>query len=161
MEGLTAVFALGAALIVAAFIAQPLLNRRQGGAGRAGRRRTASILRLRADLLAERNRVYADIRDLDFDYKTNKLTDEDYAAQRYALVAQGVDVLKRLDGLPALNVSSGDDVIEAAIAAVRGGGPPIETAVDGGSKARAAFCPQCGGAVQPGDRYCNVCGARL
>jgi hypothetical protein len=160
MEGLTALFALGAVLVVAAFVAQPLLSRR-GGAGRGGRRRTASILRLRADLLAERNRIYAEIRDLDFDYKTNKLTDEDYAAQRYALVARGVDLLKRLDDLPAVSASSDNDAIEAAIASVRGGGSPVELAGAGGSKARAAFCPQCGQAVQPGDRFCSVCGARL
>ncbi len=160
MEGLTALFALGAALVLAAFVVQPLLSR-QSGAGRSGRRRTASILRLHADLLAERNRIYAEIRDLDFDYKTNKLTDEDYTAQRHALFAQGVDVLKRLDDLPTVNASPDNDMIEAAVAAIRSGGQPVELGAAGGAKARASFCPQCGEAVQPGDRFCSVCGARL
>jgi len=50
-------------------------------------------------LIAQRDAIYATIRDLDFDFQTGKLADEDYRAQREAWVARGVDVLKALDAL--------------------------------------------------------------
>lgn len=90
------------------------------------------------DLLARREAIYTTIRELDFDFETGKLTEEDYRAQREAWVEQGVLVLKELDALresgayvpvsepgvsvPRVGVSGGADLdaqIEAAIAARR------------------------------------------
>ncbi len=51
------------------------------------------------DLIARRDAIYAIIRDLDFDFETGKLTEEDYHAQRQTWVEQGVAVLKALDAL--------------------------------------------------------------
>ena len=81
-------------------------------------------------LLAEREVVYATIRDLDFDYETGKLTEEDYQQQRETWVVRGVDVLKAIDSLkqgmqqagiaePEVLAAGDDDLdaqIEAAIA---------------------------------------------
>lgn len=53
------------------------------------------------ELEAQRETVLAAIRELDFDYQTGKLTDEDYAARREALVAQGVAFLQEIDRLRA------------------------------------------------------------
>lgn len=71
-------------------------------------------------LIAQRDAIYATIRDLDFDYRTGKLTDEDYRTQREAWVARGVDVLKALDTLqqaaeaaPAANGAAASPVLEA------------------------------------------------
>lgn len=90
------------------------------------------------DLLARREAIYATIRELDFDFETGKLTEEDYRAQREVWVEQGVLVLKELDALresgayvpapegstpiPRAGLSDGaelDAQIEAAIAARR------------------------------------------
>jgi len=157
MEPITALLALAAVLFVGAFIVQPFFNAEGGERAGRERRRAASALRQRADLLAERNRVYAAIRDLDFDYKTNKVSDEEYAEQRYRLVAQGVEILERLDTLPANGASSATDPLEALIAAYRAGEPVSADA----SATPAAFCPQCGTRAKPGDRFCGACGARL
>ncbi|MBN2470078.1 MAG: hypothetical protein JXN59_05065 [Anaerolineae bacterium] len=88
-------------------------------------------------LVSEREAIYAVIRDLDFDYETGKLTDEDYQQQRETWVARGVTVLKAIDslkqGLQAAGESQGVDFdalgaaadadldaqIEAAVAARR------------------------------------------
>lgn len=145
--------------IVAAFIAQPFFARRRGERTGQANRRTAVLLRQRADLLAERNRIYAAIRELEFDYATNKLADEDYAAQRRKLYAQGVEVLQKLDALPALDESPAADPIEAWVAALRSGS--AVTAPAQGEAAQAGFCPQCGTPYQAGDRFCAACGARL
>ncbi len=48
-------------------------------------------------LVEQRDAIYAALRDLDFDYETGKLTDEDYHTQREVWVQRGVNVLKALD----------------------------------------------------------------
>ncbi len=69
------------------------------------------------DLIARRDAIYAVIRDLDFDFETGKLTEEDYRAQRQIWVEQGVEVLKALDALRA-----------AVPTPARNGHPPVESA---------------------------------
>ena len=78
-------------------------------------------------LLADRERVLTQLRDLDFDQTMSKINAADYAAQRAQLVAEGVAILKQLD---ALGLTSGEAVgsgagpapageIEAAVAQLR------------------------------------------
>ncbi|HEC22646.1 MAG TPA: zinc ribbon domain-containing protein [Chloroflexi bacterium] len=156
----TGLLALVAVIIVGAYIAQPFFAARRGeGGGGQGGRRTASLLRRRADLLAERNRLYRAIRDLDFDYQTNKVSEEDYQAQRHRLFAEAVEVLQQLDSLPALDETPESDPIEAAVAALRQGTAPEE--VVSGPAAEGEVCPQCGEPVSESDRFCGACGARL
>ena len=50
-------------------------------------------------LLEQRAVIYDTIRDLDFDYETGKLTEDDYQGQREVWVERGVDVLKAIDTL--------------------------------------------------------------
>ncbi|HPV05501.1 MAG TPA: zinc ribbon domain-containing protein [Aggregatilineales bacterium] len=163
MEPITALLALAAVLFVGAFIVQPFFNAEGGERAGRERRRAASALRQRADLLAERNRVYAAIRDLDFDYKTNKVSDEEYAEQRYRLVAECVEILQMLDALPADDPDA--DPLEAMIARYRRGEGVVlapEPAPARAAAARAArYCPRCGAAAQAGDRFCGSCGTRL
>lgn len=78
-------------------------------------------------LTEQRDAIYSVIRDLDFDYETGKLGEDDYRLQREIWVQRGVEVLKVLDGLqPAADngFPSAVDVdldaqIEAAIASRR------------------------------------------
>ncbi len=153
MEALAGILAIVAMIIVAAYIIQPFIAERSDRAGRGGDR--AADLRRRAALIAERNRIYHDIRELDFDYKTGKVADEDYADQRHKLVAQGVDVLQQLDRLPP----DAGDPIEQAILRAREGAPL--TYAEAAGDAAAAFCPQCGTPASPGDRFCASCGTPL
>jgi len=150
----TGLLALVAALIVGVYIAQPFFSKQVGESGSRAGRGTAAQLRLRAELLQRRNEIYAAIRDLDFDYKTNKVSEESYTAERYALVAQGVEVLQQLDTLPVLDES---DPLEAAIAAVRSGQAPAAIDLDHAG----GYCPNCGDPVNPGDKFCGGCGAKL
>ena len=53
------------------------------------------------DLWYERERILLALRDLDFDYATGKLLDDDYLAPRAELVAQGAAILRQLDALGA------------------------------------------------------------
>jgi hypothetical protein len=137
-------------------------------------------------LLAERERVLVQLRDLDFDHATGKIMDADHAAQRAVLVARGVELLKQLDALaaavtpaaPAARRANGhgytvDAEIEAAVArARRPAAVPVEDEIEalvaqrrarmapaGSSVAAPAACAECGAAVGPNDRFCPKCGA--
>ena len=151
-------------LIVAFLVARPWLEPGAGGEAEADPA---------APLLLERERTLAALRDLDFDHATGKLPEDDYAAQRAQLVAQGAEVLRQLDALaPAGAPTPGagvEDEIEAAIARRRTSPAPaaprhpeadIEAAIAQRRQPGAArFCGQCGQPLRLGDRFCGACGA--
>ncbi|HVO41921.1 MAG TPA: hypothetical protein VMT34_04830 [Aggregatilineales bacterium] len=70
-----------------------------------------------ATLEDEHAAVLRAVRDLDFDLQVGKLSAEDHARQREALVERGVALLKQIDEQKA-DAESGDP-IEAAIRAAR------------------------------------------
>jgi hypothetical protein len=159
-----------ATLMALAYVLWPFLVSSEVRAGRANGG-SLDVLRDRADLLAERNRVYAAIRALDFDHSTNKIADDDYTAERHQLVAMGVELLKHIDGLMPLDESPADDPIEATVIALRRGGVALAAAPGrarrlkgkGHKKAsgRVSFCPRCGKPTVPADRFCGSCGVQI
>ncbi len=169
MDIATLIVLIAVLLMVLAYVFQPFLT---GGETQdeGPTHGSKDELRMRAELLAERNRVYAAIRQLDFDHSTNKIADEDYMAQRHELVAQGVEALKQLDTLPPASEAPADDPVEAAVLAVRLGKPlakvptPARKAKAKGKSrdaGRTMFCPRCGKPVVQGDLFCGSCGNRL
>ncbi len=72
-------------------VARPL----RGGAAATASDETAEI----EDLLAAREAKYREIRELDLDHDTGKLSDEDHRAQARVLRAEAIEILKRLDAL--------------------------------------------------------------
>jgi flagellar biosynthesis/type III secretory pathway M-ring protein FliF/YscJ len=68
---------------------------------RRGRAATveASESAQREALEAARDAKYAEIRDAELDYRTGKLSEEDWRAQDRALRAEAVEILRNLDGL--------------------------------------------------------------
>ena len=94
------------AIVVAFVVAQPLVE------GRNTREKPVSQL---DRLTAERETVLTALRDLDFDHATGKLSDEDYAPQRAALVAQGVEVLKQLEAAGHNGKGRAEDALEREI----------------------------------------------
>src|SRR5262245_10159458 len=104
-------------LLAAAFVAQPFIG--VDGAAGGGRKLSARVLRQRADLRAERNRLYAELRDLDADFRGGSVEEAGYGARRRALVTQGVETLQSLDRLP----DDDRDPIEAAVRAARSDHP--------------------------------------
>ena len=91
------VISLGIAAVVVAFVAAPLLllAGRPMEADTKGSDTSDGL----ADLLAEKETIYAAIQELDFDLKSGKLSAEDHAALRQRHEAQAAAVLKRIDEL--------------------------------------------------------------
>ena len=54
----------------------------------------------RAELEAERDAKYREIRDAELDHRTGKLSDADWRALDRTLRAEAVELLRRLDELP-------------------------------------------------------------
>jgi hypothetical protein len=82
---------------VVAFVGAPL--RRRAGEGRhepdsaAGASEEAS----RAGLETAKEAKYREIRDAELDYRTGKLSEDDYAALDATLRAEAIEILARLD----------------------------------------------------------------
>ncbi len=102
-------------LLVAAFVARPLFER-----ANAVNTSTAPT----DDLITQREAVLIELRDLDFDYETGKVSDDDYAIQRARQVAKGVEILRTLSMMDKIEqavspAGNFDDEIEKAVAARR------------------------------------------
>lgn len=140
---------IGLTLLVVAFIARPLAERRS--------RLVTAEEHVLSGLQAERDKILAMIRETEMDHAMGKIPDSDFEIQRAALVAQGAALLRAIDaqgGAAALPAPAAADDLDAAIeAAVASRRAP---AAAGGA---AGFCTTCGQALQGGDRFCARCGA--
>ena len=88
---------LGIAMVVVAFVAAPFFLLTSRSAEVAPKNPDApEALR---DLLAEKETIYAAIQELDFDFKSGKLSTEDHQVLRRRHEAQAATVLKRIDEL--------------------------------------------------------------
>ncbi len=135
-----------------------------------------------SDLLAQRDGLYATLRDLDLDYELGKLDSEDYNARREKYLSRAALVLKQLDtvrGADGPENALSDD-IEREVAALRRQStesktPPSTDHIEprspsprvpsrvlkAGSVRSAPTCPNCGRAYNEGDRFCALCGHTL
>ena len=108
------------------------------------------------------------LKELEFDYQSGILTEEDYRDLEKRYKRKGISLLKDIDQLaegPGL-----DDEIEKQIGKLRRpeskpAGPDDEIEKQIGKLRQpvsaARFCPQCGEKHQADDRFCTHCGARL
>jgi hypothetical protein len=138
------------ALLVAIYTLRPLFRDAEGN--------------LDIDLLAEteldrlldrKNVIYGNLRDLEFEYKMGRLSDEDFQQLEAGYKSEAAAILQLLD---QLNVSENlDETIEKDIAARK-------TKISGGGSKRGrnpAHCPSCGTEITPGKKFCADCGHRL
>lgn len=135
-------------------------------------------------LLARREAILANLRDLDADRADGRLSEAEHARLRAEVVMQGTAVLAALDRIAA-TAASRTDALVAAIeadvgAAARGAPEPgaepeapapavamppnasaTAAAVQPDAAAAAAMCPACGKRAREGDRFCAACGQPL
>ncbi len=94
------VIALGIAVAVVAFVVAPFfLLTGEPSEGTSKNPETPEDL---AEVLAEKETIYAAIQELDFDLKSGKLSPEDHAVLRQRHEAQAGAVLKRIDELQGM-----------------------------------------------------------
>ncbi|GAB4414649.1 MAG: hypothetical protein Kow00106_09800 [Anaerolineae bacterium] len=101
------------------FVLLPLLGGEQVPPARQAIRGATPRQRHALETLeAEKYRILRAIRDLDFDYDMDKLTDDAYATQRVYLIRLALAIFKRIDALEA-EIASQQARVEEAIAALR------------------------------------------
>lgn len=116
-----------------------------------------------AELRERKELTYAAIRELGLDYRTGKLTHEDYEEEVARLKREAIRIVEELQVLDAAP-PRGPEGLEAEIARrlarlSAGGaatGPDAEAGASGGR-----FCTHCGRRATADDRFCAGCGTRL
>jgi len=112
------------------------------------------------DLLADRDGAFQALRELNFDHRVGKITDEDFVAFEAHLKRNAAACLRALDEWEREADSAVDAEMEQAIhvrkqTLIRAG--MSGRTEEGGSRA----CPKCGNPAALEDRFCGGCGALL
>lgn len=95
--------------------------------------------------------IYADIKNLEMDYRMGKLSQEDFLDLQRRLKAQAAHILEVMEGSGQLREI--EDFIEAEVAALK----RIEREEAAGEEERM-FCLHCGAQYKKGERVCYRCG---
>lgn len=132
---------------------------------------------LKKDRKGRQKEALAAIRDLDFDFQTGKVTQEDYETLRAQLVLQAAEYIqtkKQENEKIEEMIRSRLQRVKSSVKCEKCGGdigpqdlfcPTCRVAVknQAGSKKPAVqiTCPGCGKRVREGDLYCTSCGERV
>ena len=117
------------------------------------------------NLLDRRDRLVAELRELEFEAALDKIgrKDLDELRTRYELEAVALD--RKLDQHMDTYSARIDAAVEARLSRPEGAAPddapPAVEAPRGEKKVAEGACPSCGFANRPGARFCNECGSPL
>lgn len=103
-----------------------------------------------AELEAKKERTYSALKEIEFDFRTGKLSEEDYRELEEQYRVQALQLLREIDRAAAGGNGKGE-----AQAAER---PARAESAFGGA---ALACWNCGVTVRAGDRFCEGCGNPL
>ena len=85
------------------------------------------------------------LKELEFDFQSGVLTEEDYRDLEARYKRRAISILREID-----DRETGADIEEE-----------IEKQVQELRRGKGQFCTQCGATYQPGDRFCAHCGTSL
>lgn len=106
----------------------------------------------------ERDKVFAALSDIEYDYRMNKLSEEDYLELKARLAKKAVAFIKEEEEAEA-GTETEEDEIEAEVAAELG--KDISEAPGPAAKA-GGYCLHCGAKLAGKDqRFCQSCGGKL
>jgi cytochrome c-type biogenesis protein CcmI len=135
---MTVFVALILVVLTFAFVVYPLFKRRLPSANSVGDEKLQ-------ELYSERDTTYSMLKELEFDFQSGILTDEDYHDLETRYKRKAISILRDTD---ALEKDTGvEDELEKQILQLR--------------RSKGLFCPQCGARHQEGDRFCSRCGTSL
>jgi hypothetical protein len=123
------------AILTAVFVGYPLLQKQKS--------KVSFALNHRAqELEARKAEIYAAIRDIDFDYKMGKLSQEDYEALRNQYKTEAIGMMKQIDAAPP-------------------GKMPRRAKETAAPQTTTRFCHHCGEPLSAEARFCSACGGKL
>jgi hypothetical protein len=139
---------IGLAILTAIFVGYPLFQKHQ--------HKVSFALNHRAqELEARKAEIYAAIRDIDFDYRMGKLSQEDYETLRDQYKTEAINLMKQIDQVTVSRSRSASSKSDGR------GGQAASQQEKTSVESVARFCHQCGQPVVAQDRFCSVCGAKL
>lgn len=134
------VFVLGGIII---FVTQPILKKKPENILQNYYEETPY-----RELLTKKENIYRDIKSLEFDYKTDKLSDEDYVDERQKLEYDAVQILKQIDEY--------ESKFESAMTSMSSISKPARK-----KSSVKHLCPECSQPHLPGAKFCGNCGHSL
>lgn len=127
------------------FVGEPLVRWQIPEPLQSGRGREVEQLTLQKETL------YTAIHDLDFDFQTGKVDQQDYTELRRDLEEEAIQTLRQLDAVDPFTVL--DEELERQIAALRQSSLQHSTL--------PGVCHGCGARSQDGENFCAYCGQPL
>jgi hypothetical protein len=121
-----------------------------------------------AGLLGRKDAILQAIKDLEFDYRVGKMSEEDYQRLDQRLRRQAIGLMQQIEKLAPASASL-DEQLESIIAQFRqtsvapvpdasksvNGDAPIATPT---TSSPTRFCTQCGKPLEAGHKFCAYCG---
>ncbi len=136
---MTILVALILALLTFAFIIYPLFKQRSPSADSVVEDEKLQ------ELHSKRNTAYSMLKELEFDFQSGILAEEDYRHLETRYKRKAISILKDTDALE--KGTSVEDEIEKHVLEIR--------------QSKGQFCPQCGAGYRESDHFCSGCGASL
>ncbi len=97
------------------------------------------------ELHSRRDTAYSMLKELEFDFQSGILTEEDYKDLEARYKGKAISILREIDSLA--KDDDIEDIIEKQVMALR--------------RSKERFCPQCGARRRQDDRFCSHCGVNL
>jgi len=97
------------------------------------------------ELHSKRDTTYSMLKELEFDFQSSILTEEDYRDLEARYKGKAISILKDIDDLQ--KSTEVEEEIERQVLELRQG--------------KGRFCPQCGAGYHESDHFCSQCGASL
>jgi hypothetical protein len=145
------------AVLSFAFIVYPLLRQQPRSA------ESVEDEKLR-ELRSRRDTTYSMIKELEFDFQSGILTEEDYQDLEARYKGKAVSILRDSDALEK-GIGVEDEIEKQVLKLRRDKGPgkedEIEQQVLELRGTHRQFCPQCGAKHEESDLFCSSCGTRL
>ena len=117
-----------------------------------------------ADLIQRKDETLRSIKEVEFDYHTGKLSEDDYEQYDQRLRQQAIGLIRQIEKRSP-DLADLDLSLEAAIAARRKIKTPVATNGDvpvvAVSEPATIFCHNCGAVAKPDDKFCAKCGTEL
>jgi len=154
---MTIAFAAAALAIAALFITRPFF---------LGEPRSVSVSAGptgRDALLRRKENIYAAIKDLDFEFRTGKLSAADHDQLRDRYRAEALEILQALD-VAERELRTDRQATARPRCSACGHRNPLNSnfcEACGSPMGKGTTCPTCGTAPEPQDRYCALCGSAL